>query len=894
MTNSSSGRTIAHYEILEELGRGGMGVVYKARDSRLGRTVALKMLPHHLSGDEEAKSRFLLEGRAASALDHSSICTIFDVGESDDGRLFMAMGFVDGPSLSDLITERPLTLDRSLEIAIAVGEGLHHSHESGVIHRDIKPSNVMVTSSGQVKVLDFGLARLAGATMLTASGTTLGTAAYMSPEQASGQRADERADIWALGVVLYEMITGTRPFAGEYQQALTYAIINEQSEPLTALRAGVPLELDRIVDKALAKNPAERYQHIDEFLVDLRNARKLLSDEKEGSAIRRGPLGSTETVSRRLVTRPVMLALGAVIVFASAVIVVGVLSWLRAPPATVVKATIETQKMPIGAHPLSPPLAVSPDGSTLVYEREVGSSSILMKRSLDSFVESPIDGTEGGHQPFFSPDGKWIGFLTDTELKKTSFESGNTLTVSRVPAIVHGADWGSNGMIVVGAVNGLSKVSADGGELELFATDDPESMEERWTVTPTFLPGNDYVIATTVNYNGRDPKIWTVNVEDGTRSFLLNGGNATYVEPGYLVAAREGALWIARFDAGTREILTDPIVALDGVLTDFPQEPSLSLYSVSDSGILAFVKTQTESGNYYLAWLSENGDIEQIAAERGAYLGVGLSPNGRRIVTTAPEETGVRQIRVFDLDRQMWTSVTSGTDNWWPGWAPDGETIYMTHLVASSEYDLASQRVGSRQLSILIDDPFAYQIRTWIPGTGEALLQKTSSVVTPDFDIVRFRPGSEPEPFISGPMHEIHPAISPNGMWLAYALSRGRNTNTEEMPYDVYVRGLAEPEPLIQVSTGGGAAPVWSRSGNRLYYENTEGLMVIDWPEPAVLKPGRPRLFYSGSFARSLDYGRNYDVAMDDRLLVLLRDEDVRNVQIVTGWTQEVERLLAR
>ena len=183
---------IAHYEVLEELGRGGMGVVYKAKDVRLDRTVALKMLPHHVTGDEEAKARFLHEGRAASALDHSSICTIFDVGESEDGRLFMAMGLVDGPSLADLIAERPLELDRALEIAIDVGEGLQHSHEAGVIHRDIKPSNVMLTNSGQVKVLDFGLARLAGATMLTASGTTLGTAAYMSPEQAGGQRADAR------------------------------------------------------------------------------------------------------------------------------------------------------------------------------------------------------------------------------------------------------------------------------------------------------------------------------------------------------------------------------------------------------------------------------------------------------------------------------------------------------------------------------------------------------------------------------------------------------------------------------------------------------------------------------------------------------------------------------
>jgi serine/threonine protein kinase len=884
MTASSSGQTIAHYEILEELGRGGMGVVYKAKDIRLERTVALKMLPDHLSGDDEAKARFLHEGRAASALDHPSICTIFDVGESDDGRLFMAMAYVDGPSLSDLIAERPLELDRALEIAIDVGEGLQHSHDSGVVHRDIKPSNVMLTSSGYVKVLDFGLARLAGATILTASGTTLGTAAYMSPEQAQGQRADARADIWALGVILYEMITGVRPFAGEYQQALTYAIINEQPEPLTALRTGVPLELDRIVDKALAKNPAERYQHIVELLVDLRNARKRLSDNSDGSGTRQRPTG-----------RAGLVMLVAAVTLASIAIVVGILSWPRDPTATVIKAMIETDGIPVHSHLVAPPLAVSPDGSRLVYVRETGSSSILVIRSLNSFVESPIDGTEGGHSPFFSPDGKWIGFLTETELKKTSLESGYTLTVARVPSWVNGADWGSDGMIVVGSPEGLAKVPSDGGKLELFAPSDIESNNDRWLVSPEFLPGNDYAIVTSVNSVGGNPKIWAVSMSDGEKSFLLEGGRATYVEPGYLVVPRGDALWIVRFDAETRKVTSTPIVALEGVLAG-SQDQSLALYDVSDSGVLAFVPGQVNLGNLSLAWVGENEEITQISNETGSYMGVNLSPNGRRIVTTRPEDTGVRQVRVFDLDRQMWISLTSGTDNWWPGWAPDGETIYMTHGVAPSQFNLASQRVGSRQMSVVTDDSFIYQIRSWIPATGEALLQRNSSLSDPAFDIARFRPGSgsDPEPFIDGPMHEIHPAVSPNGMWLAYALSRDEDLYLNELPFDVYVRGLHEAEPLIQISTGGGFAPVWSRDGTRLYYESLDGLMVINWPDPEVLSPGVPRIFYSGSFARSIEYGINYDAGLDDRLLILLRDENVRNVRIVTGWTSEIERMLTR
>ena len=339
------------------------------------------------------------------------------------------------------------------------------------------------------------------------------------------------------------MITGVRPFAGEYQQALTYAIINEQPEPLTALRTGVPLELDRILDKALAKDPDERYQHIDELLVDVRNVRKLLSDNSDGSGTRQGPTGhirSAEGSRRRESGRYLTITAVVAIALAAVAIVVGVLSWPREPSATVIKAMIETGKIPIGDLPAAPPLAVSPDGSRLVYQREVGASSILVVRRLDSFVESPIDGTEGGHSPFFSPDGKWIGFLTGSELKKTSLESGNTLTVTRIPAYVTGVDWGSNGMIVVGAPEGLSIVPADGGELEVFAPNDDQSDDPRWLAAPKFLPGNDYVIATTNDVVGGDPKVWAVGLSDGERSFLLKGGRATYVEPGYLVRSPRG------------------------------------------------------------------------------------------------------------------------------------------------------------------------------------------------------------------------------------------------------------------------------------------------------------------------------------------------------------------
>jgi len=271
------GATISHYKITAKLGEGGMGVVYKAEDTRLKRVIALKFLSTQALGDEDQKARFLREAQAAALLDHPNIAAVHDIDEQD-GHTFMAIAFVDGPELAAKIKERPLKLDEALDLAIQICDGLKEAHENGVTHRDIKPSNIMLTKKGRVKVTDFGLAHLAGRSKLTKSGTSMGTPAYMSPEQALGEATDRHSDIWGVGVVLYEMIAGKIPFAHEHEQAIVYSIINEPPEPLTALRTGLPTELDRVIGKALAKKPEERYQHVDDMLVDLRRLKKLASE----------------------------------------------------------------------------------------------------------------------------------------------------------------------------------------------------------------------------------------------------------------------------------------------------------------------------------------------------------------------------------------------------------------------------------------------------------------------------------------------------------------------------------------------------------------------------------------------------------------------------------------
>jgi eukaryotic-like serine/threonine-protein kinase len=391
------GQTISHYKITSKLGEGGMGVVYKAEDTNLDRTVALKFLAAHLLDSEEHKQRFLREAKAAASLDHPNICMVLEVGEADS-RVFLAMSYVDGREVRAKIKERPLKLDEALDIAIQAAEGLRAAHQKGIVHRDIKSSNLMLTSAGQVKIMDFGLAQLTGGTRFTKTDTILGTPAYMSPEQAQGLATDRRSDIWSLGIVLYEMVTGRLPFEGEREQAVVYSIISEPHEPMTAIRVGVPVELDRIVAKALAKNPAERYQHLDDLLVDLRAITVQLESGKF-------PARQTVAATPR---RRVYAWAGAATVGLLALLLTAASFWKGAPPTSA-----EWERITDFPDSATSP-AVSPDGRMVTFIRGgstfTGKGEIYVKMLPDG---QPVQLTNDGlikMSPVFSPDGSRIAY----------------------------------------------------------------------------------------------------------------------------------------------------------------------------------------------------------------------------------------------------------------------------------------------------------------------------------------------------------------------------------------------------------------------------------------------------------------------------------------------------
>jgi len=495
------GSIISHYRITAELGRGGMGVVYRAEDTKLHRTVALKVLPAHALASEDDRSRFYREARSAAALHHSNIATVFEIDEIDspvgDSQPFIAMEFVDGHTLADRIRRGPLPLDAVVRIGAGVAAGLAVAHSKDIVHRDIKSGNIMLSEGGTAKILDFGLAKTSASTRLTRMGSTVGTAAYMSPEQARGDEVDRRTDIWSLGAVLYEMIAGRVPFPGDYEQAVTYGILNQDPEPLTAIRTGVPVELERIVFKCLQKEPSRRYQNVDDLIVDLESmepARRTSLTTAMASTPRR-----SEAVDggRGRHLGPVVIG-----ILAGVLVTTMLFLWLTGargerdisgPRAQHLHLLLpeEAPLVFVGEAPLGagqPALTLSPDGSNLVYVGGSDTSTALYVRPMARDETRRLPGTEGAFGPFFSPDGQWVGFFRESTLLKVRVTGGEPVELQDV-ADPFGALWGSDNVIYIAGGQGLSlqAVSPEGG---LVNRDSP-SMGGTF---PAALPGRQEIL----------------------------------------------------------------------------------------------------------------------------------------------------------------------------------------------------------------------------------------------------------------------------------------------------------------------------------------------------------------------------------------------------------------
>jgi serine/threonine protein kinase len=645
------GQTILHYKIVAKLGSGGMGVVYKAEDTRLERIVALKFLSSHAIAGEEEKKRFKREAKAAAALNHPNICHIYAIDEADD-RLFIAMEFIEGKSLHEMISANggsPLPLSDAVNYATQIAAGLQAAHEKGITHRDIKSANVMVTPKdrgklGVVKIMDFGLAKLSNRSMMTKEGTTLGTAAYMSPEQARGEIVDHRTDIWSLGVVLYEMISARLPFRGEYEQAMVYSILNEEPEPFTALRSNVPIALDGIIAKALAKDPATRYQHVDELPADLKGldlpasgiSRSARSVHSHSRGMRQPSLSGSQIPKR------IAFSLMAFLAIASFIIAWFLKPQPTAPPQKVHRLSIAP---PQGAH-ITRDFNISPDGNLLAYIAKDEKDYRIYLRSLDKIQATPLAGTEGVRRIFFSPDSRWLGFLAGNELKKISTTGGSPITICTIASWdFDGASWGNDGRIIFGMANsGLLRVPAEGGNPEPVSQRDAEK-GERHHGSPIILPGGRYALFNIATNDRENRQIAILSLETKEHRVLLEQGGFLegYIPTGQIVYRRTGGLMVVPFDLEKLEITGSPVRV----------EEDIAYAKVGSDGTL-FYFPSTVQIQQKLVWVDRKGKPSPLLEESGIIRWPRISPDGKKVAFGFQGD-----IWIYDTVRQTRSRLTT-------------------------------------------------------------------------------------------------------------------------------------------------------------------------------------------------------------------------------------------
>jgi Tol biopolymer transport system component len=927
----TSGLRVGPYEIIAPLGAGAMGEVYRACDTKLNREVALKVLPEVFARDPDRLARFKREAQLLATLNHSNIAAIYGLEESN-GAQALVLELVDGSTLADRIARGPISLKESLTIARQIAEALEAAHEKGIIHRDLKPANIKIARSGVVKVLDFGLAKiwdgapqsdLSASPRLTATDilgrTILGTPAYMSPEQARGQSLDRRTDIWSFGCVLYEMLTGRAPFAGDTISD-TLAAILEREPDRTMLPADTPVPIRRLLRRCLEKDRKGRLDSAAGARLEIDDA--IASPAAETLALAAAP-------SRRVT--PLAIAVLAGVAVIAALIVSTLMR--PAPVAAVPPARFAIVPPPEPPLNLSGPdrdLAFSPDGRRLVY-RAGGSEtygSPLMVRAIDQLDAQPVADVLAAYAPFFSPDSRWIGFFERTVLKKVSITGGPAITLCQVSGVPLGASWGDDNTIAFATDSprtGLWRVSADGGEPTVLTTPDPAQHEGNHAF-PSVLPrGRGVLFTITIATAGQadSSQVAVLDLTTGQRKILIRGGgDAQYVGTGHLIFAAAGALRTVRFDPVRLEVLSDPVTVVEDVM----MKPSgAANYAVSGPGTLVYMPGAVggQTALRSLVWVDRKGHEERIKAPLRGYGPPRISPDGTRVAIGILDQ-GNSEIWIWDLAREMLRRLTfaPGMDGL-PVWTPDSRRIiFMSDRTGVLNlYSQAADGTGTVERLTTSANP---QWPTSITPDGTRVFgfdnepKRASSVTGRTGGVIlvpltspanRFaldkaqasrRPGVGPSPGVSstsaGPVvqnlfHGVLAEISPDGRYLAYQ-------SDEAGGYEVYVR----PFPQVdrgrwQISTGGATRPVWARSGRELFYLDASSALIgvpVRTSGP-TFSTGIPAKIFDTKYVEP-NPARHYDVSPDGQRFLMIKDSLVRDQHatpasmiIVLNWFEELK-----
>ena len=882
------GTTISHYKVLEKIGEGGMGVVYRATDTKLNRDVALKILPEQFASDSQRMGRFQREAEVLASLDHPNIGQIYGIEEAGQTRA-LVLQLIEGPTLADKIAQGPIPVEDALKIALQMAEGLEAAHEKGVIHRDLKPANIKITPEGQVKILDFGLAKAMEGEMpatdlsqsptlthaATQAGVILGTAAYMSPEQARGENADQRADVWAFGVVQFEMLTGRRTFEGRTVSDVLAAVLAKEPQ-WNSLADNLHPRLRQLLERCLSKELRDRYTGVGDARVDIQT---VLADPGGVLVQPTGDVAQAHPQSKLPWVASLILA-----------VITGVAGWNLRPTEPQPVAARFYHELPDGqefSSPGRPLVAVSPDGGQIVY----GANQQLHLRNLDEMEARPIQGTdEVLSNPFFSPYGEWVGYFSgsDFQLKKISTIGGASVTLCDATN-PFGVSWGSDDTILFGQSPGIMRVSANGGTPELVV---PTEAAEQ-VHGPQMLPGGEWVLFTLTSGTGAgrwdEAQIVVQSLESGERKILWEGGSdARYVPTGHLIYALEDVLFALPFDLASLEVSGGPVPIVEGVRrAAAPAGNTASAnYGFSDRGTLIYVAgVATGVALRSLMAVDAEGDAAPLTDELRDYFRLRLSPDGRRVAAEVAAAGGT-QIWIVDIETGIGSQLTfEGSENQYPTWAADGQTVVFQRD-REALYKKAADGSGEEELVFQSEnsDPRPTDVS---PDGVLAFFEPRGEAGGRDIWTLQLEDGSA-SAFLATPANESMAMFSADGQWLAYVSNQSGQD-------EVYVRPYPQGSQRL-ISDGGGTAPIWSRNGEELYYRSLSGnLMAVPIQTSPSFVPGRLReLFPVAGFRTSINTAAyDIDVSGEGFIMVSVGQNpdgaSSQRINIVLNWFEELK-----
>jgi eukaryotic-like serine/threonine-protein kinase len=886
----SPGNRLGPYEIVAPLGAGGMGEVYRAKDTRLGREVAVKVLPRHLSANPEIRARFEREAKTVSSLSHPHICTLHDVGREGDTD-FLVMELIEGETLAARLTKGPLPFAEVLKVGAQIADALGRAHRAGVMHRDLKPGNVMLTKSG-AKLMDFGLARATGlgpasemtgsptvAGPLTAEGTILGTFQYMAPEQLEGKDADSRADLWALGCVLYEMTTGRRAFEGATQASLISAIMRDAPRPMTDLAPMSPPALERLVRHCLAKDPEDRIQTAHDVRLQLEGIAEPGSQHGVAAAAS-GPSLTTRGAGTRERVAWILAALVTAIAAG--------LAWKisrLAPHAAAIAPVHFTVTAPLHARlsMLSDDAQISPDGMTLAFvAADQSGTTRLWLRDLGGVKAHSLEGTENASHPFWSPDSRLLGFFAGGRLKRVGLAGGFPEILCDAPN-PRGGTWGQGGDIVFApqAMGGLSRIAAAGGEpVEILSPD--ASRKETGIRFPSFLPDGKHFTFVSMPRRQGSYDVYLGSLATKERILLMRAGAApVWAEPGYLITIRNRRLVAQRLDADARKVLGEPV--------EFGDAPApygsdaISVVSASRTGILAL--SSSRLSDTQVSWYDRAGKrLSVLPLPAARWMGVGISPDGRRAMIGKPTSGDEGDWWLVELESGVARPFAAGTLSSAAVWSPAGDRVaYQASKSGPGDIYVKSIDGDGGEQPLVTSEVLFKNPNQWTPDGKYVTFEQPDPNTGWDIWRVPVDGDRKPEPLILTAGNQRGGWVSPDGRWIAY-------TSDESGRDELYLQTYPVADRRLQVTTTGLAAYAlvgWSRDGRELVVYD-DRVRVIEVETGATLRAGTPRELFP---IPSGVYG--FAAAPDlQRFLVVepVEEPEPAAIELVLNWAAAVEK----